>query len=202
MPMPKTILSALIVIITVISGGSLSAQTASAAVDSTDSGMRVIMPTDTLAGDKTFGTDETILSKSYAMKKSPTKALIYSLIPGMGQVYVESYWKAPFFAGAAGFLVYNIVHYNRLFEETKLVILDLERDGADISDITAAKNTREFHRDNRDQSAFWLMAVYAISAIDAYVGAHLYDFNVDDNLSLNYYPDQMRGTVVSLSIDF
>jgi hypothetical protein len=179
MPMPKTILSALIVIITVISGGSLSAQTASAAVDSTDSGMRVIMPTDTLA-----------------------KALIYSLIPGMGQVYVESYWKAPFFAGAAGFLVYNIVHYNRLFEETKLVILDLERDGADISDITAAKNTREFHLDNRDQSAFWLMAVYAISAIDAYVGAHLYDFNVDDNLSLNYYPDQMRGTVVSLSIDF
>ncbi|MCK5740791.1 MAG: hypothetical protein KAH48_01125, partial [Chlorobi bacterium] len=122
--------------------------------------------------------------------------------PGMGQVYVESYWKAPIFAGAAGFLVYNIVHYNRLFEETKLIILDFEKAGADLSDIAAAKNTREYHRDNRDQSAFWLMAVYAISAIDAYVGAHLYDFNVDDNLSLNYYPDKMRGTVVSLSIDF
>jgi len=202
MPMPKTILSALIVIITVISTGALSAQTDSAAVDSTDNGMRVIMPTDTLAGDKIFISGKNVHSKSYAMKKSPTKALIYSVIPGMGQVYVESYWKAPVFAGAAGFLVYNIVHYNRLFEETKLEILDLEKEGADITDITAAKNTREFHRDNRDQSILWLMGVYTISAIDAYVGAHLFDFNVDDNLTLNYYPDQIRGTVVSLSIDF
>ncbi|MCK5742150.1 MAG: hypothetical protein KAH48_08025, partial [Chlorobi bacterium] len=80
--MPKTILSALIVIITVISTGVLSAQSDSVAVDSTAGGMRVVMPTDTLAGDQNFENSKSFQSKSYAMKKSPTKALIYSVIPG------------------------------------------------------------------------------------------------------------------------
>ncbi|MCK5742893.1 MAG: hypothetical protein KAH48_11790, partial [Chlorobi bacterium] len=80
--MPKTILSALIVIIIFISGGALSAQTDSAAVDSTAGGMRVVMPTDTLGVDQDFENSKSFQSKSYAMKKSPTKALIYSVIPG------------------------------------------------------------------------------------------------------------------------
>jgi len=49
--------------------------------------------------------------------------------------------------------------------------------------IRQLKANKEFNRDNRDMMAFYLLGVYIISAVDAYVGAHLYDFNVDDELS-------------------
>ena len=33
--------------------------------------------------------------------KSPTKAMLFSIIPGGGQVYNEDYWKAPIMFGGA-----------------------------------------------------------------------------------------------------
>ncbi|MGA1415206.1 MAG: DUF5683 domain-containing protein, partial [Candidatus Kapaibacteriota bacterium] len=43
-------------------------------------------------------------------QKSPTLAIAYTaLFPGLGQVYVESYWKAPIAAGAALFFAYQVV---------------------------------------------------------------------------------------------
>ncbi len=48
---------------------------------------------------------------------------------------------------------------------------------------------------------FFLAGVYIISAVDAYVGANLYEFNVDDNLTLesriNYYGNPEIGVRVN-----
>jgi len=145
--------------------------------------------------------NDTLQAKSFPkqvlMKKSPTTAVLLSLAcPGLGQLYVESYWKAPLFFGAAATLTGMIIWYNSKF-------LD-ERDAADkIVDKTSTeylqlKASREFYRDNRDQSALFLLGVYVLAAVDAYTGAHLFDFNVDENLSLNFYPDSRRGMVVGV----
>ena len=59
-----------------------------------------------------------VLSYSSAMpadsasvvKKSPSTAVVYSFVlPGLGQVYTESYWKVPIFTGAAAASAYFIV---------------------------------------------------------------------------------------------
>lgn len=123
----------------------------------------------------------------YVMTKSPVSAVLLSLLmPGLGQLYVESYWKIPLFLGATGVLTYLIVDNHKKF-------IKFEDEWERMSDYDQNKNLwylkKEFYRDNRDRSAFYLLGVYIINAIDAYVGAHLYDFNVDDNIQvyLNYY---------------
>jgi len=57
-------------------------------------------------------------NQSIIPKKSPTLAIAYTaLFPGLGQVYVESYWKAPLAAGAALFFAYQISSYHTTFTE-------------------------------------------------------------------------------------
>jgi len=118
------------------------------------------------------------------LSKSPSGAIYRSLIiPGWGQLYTGSYWKAPIFFAGASTLTYFIIsnnseyqkyskEYNRLTDKTTI-------------QAQIIRNKREYYRDNRDLSAFYLLGVYVLAAVDAYVDAHLYDFTIDDNLSFN-----------------
>ncbi len=117
----------------------------------------------------------------FVMQKSPSGAIYRSLIlPGWGQWYVESYWKAPiFFAAAAGLtgaIIWNQVKFS---EQAKLL------GGMALNDpnYEITKLRREFYRDNRDMSGFYLIGVYILASVDAYVGAHLFDFDVNEDLS-------------------
>ncbi len=141
----------------------------------------------------------------FVMHKSPLRAVAYSLLlPGMGQIYVESYWKAPLFIAGAGGLVYSIIwNHNRFSNYAE----DVDRaiaDGADpeSNEVRLMKARREFYRDNRDLSGLYLIGVYALAAVDAYVGAHLFDFDVSDDLSLRFIPDYRSGLRLSVSYDF
>lgn len=115
-------------------------------------------------------------------KITPSGAIWRSLVlPGWGQLYVESYWKAPiFFAGATtlGYLIY----YNHSKYSDYADILN----NMDVSnpEYNTTKLWREYYRDNRDMSAFYLLAVYVIATVDAYVGANLYYFDINDDLSM------------------
>lgn len=127
--------------------------------------------------------------KKFQMQKSPTGAIIRSLIlPGWGQYYVESYWKAPLFLGAAGTCAYFIIDNNSKFNSKQKEIDNLISIDPTNYKINYLKRQREVYRDNRDQAAFFLAGVYLLAAIDSYVGAHLFDFNVDDNVSVNLAP--------------
>ncbi len=138
--------------------------------------------------------------KKFEMQKSPTGAIIRSLIlPGWGQYYVESYWKAPLFLGAAGTCVYFIIDNNKKFNSKQDEIDKLSAIDPTNYKISFYKKQREVFRDNRDQSAFFLAGVYLLAAIDSYVGAHLFDFNVDDNISFNLMPKQ---GLVSLNFSY
>lgn len=158
------------------------------------------------------------------MTKSPSEALWKSVIPGWGQYYNEDYWKAPILFGAAVGLGGLIYYYNGEFQNysdqldaatlagTKIPINSPD----DLSDnyypikksilsdleIRQLKGNKEFNRDNRDMMAFYLLGVYIISAVDAYVGAHLYDFNVDDELSYNMNVNRMGYPELALSYSF
>ena len=143
------------------------------------------------------------------MQKSPTTAILYSLLlPGLGQIYVEQYWKAPLFVGGVGALGYFIIYFHNHFNDEiqeidniNMRISELEITDPTNPEISYLKNQklplhksrREFYRDNRDQSAFFLLGVYIIAAVDAYVGAHLFDFNVDDDISLKFSPIIMNN---------
>ena len=43
------------------------------------------------------------------------------------------------------------------------------------------KTAREFYRDNRDVYLFYLVLAYFLNIVDAYVDAHLFDFDVSED---------------------
>jgi hypothetical protein len=114
---------------------------------------------------------------TYVMTKDPLTATLLSIIPGGGQLYTEQYLKAPIFFGVATFFVVQALYYHNGFVEwadkyDALPVTSILRSGY--------KANREFNRDNRDRSIAYFVGVQILSMIDAYVGAHLFDFDVDE----------------------
>ncbi len=158
------------------------------------------------------------------MTKSPSEALWKSVIPGWGQYYNEEYWKAPILFGAAVGLGGLIYYFNGEFNSysdqleagtrtgTKIPIdnpdnlsdtyYPIKKNVLTDLQIRQLKGNKELNRDNRDMMAFYLLGVYVISAVDAYVGAHLYDFNVDDELSYNMNVNKFGYPEFALSYSF
>ena len=128
---------------------------------------------------------------------SPKKATYLALIPGMGQVYNKKYWKLPIVYAGFGvtgyFAFWNRSEYLK-FNEAYICV---DVNGENCTNPTAIKY--EYNKDNlktlrdyyrRDMEfSFILMGVwYIIQIIDASVDAHLYYWEVDDNLSVKLDP--------------
>lgn len=132
----------------------------------------------------------------YVMTKSPTTATLLAIVPGLGQVYNEQYWKVPLFAGFAGYFAWRVISYNNLF-------LAKEREANDSGRTSpyypSLKLQRESYRDDRDLNIAYFLAVEMLGMIDAYVGAHLFDFDVGDNISSKL---QVTPTGLGLSVRF
>jgi hypothetical protein len=136
----------------------------------------------------------TLASEGFHMTKSPTVAVLLSIVPGGGQVYNEQYIKAALFVGVGGFFAFQAVRYNTLFLDKAAQV-----DAVGLDDSTGVRSQlkaqREVYRDNRDLNIAYFVGVELLSMIDAYVGAHLFDFDVDggdDGLSSRLYLDPLR----------
>lgn len=132
-------------------------------------------------------------SQEFVMRKSPTLALVYGIIPGGGQFYTEQYWKIPLFAVPIGTLVGIGIYNHGLYRDYADQMKTLDPDG---SAYQVAKQRRNTYQDRRDLSYGIGGVVFLLSLMDAYVGAHLFDFDVDDKLSSLYlYPDAEHNGV-------
>lgn len=142
---------------------------------------------------KSDSTGEVKINHKY---HSPRKAAILSaVLPGAGQVYNKKYWKLPIiYAGAAG-LVYsfqfNQSHYLKYRNAYKYRI-DGDASTVDnyvgiYSDDNLNTLQKYYHR-YRDLTVIGFAALYALNVIDASVDAHLFTFDVSDDLSLRVQP--------------
>lgn len=122
---------------------------------------------------------ESEIQSNYApLTKSPTVAMLKTLaLPGWGQLYVENYIRAPIFAAAAGTLWYFTISNHLKYKDFQEQMNSIEDKNS--FDYQIVKNKKETANDNRDMAALYLIGIYTIAIIDAYVGAHLYDFNVN-----------------------
>lgn len=124
----------------------------------------------------------------FVMKKSPWGAVLRSaVIPGFGQFYNESYYKIPIIWGLGAWFVYGWIKNNDDYVTNKDLFINTEQD--------IYKSRRNFYRDQRDNFTIYFVLLYLLNLVDAYVDAHLYDFNVDEdfltgstrlNLRLNF----------------
>lgn len=132
------------------------------------------------------------LVQSHSVRKA---TILSAALPGAGQIYNRKAWKAPIiYAGFAGlgYLIYfNQKKYTE-FEDALLLRYDDDPATVDeYTDVYTDDNLRtlsEFYLRNRDLSIMGFTLVYVLNIIDAHVDAHLFNFNMDDDLSLNWQP--------------
>lgn len=151
-------------------------------------------------GDTANSRLDTAAAGTFVMAKSPTGAAIRSaIVPGLGQFYNESYWKIPVVLGLTGFLAYGY------FKESDSYATYRDLYAASITASNPSgelvwKNYREFYRGRRDTYAWWFLVSYLLQIADAYIDAHLYDFDVSDERPISL---GMTGAGrLSLSIRF
>ncbi len=158
-----------------------------------------------------------------------------AIIPGGGQIYNGSYWKLPIVYGAFMGCGYAISWTNNRCTNFKTAYLDLYNDvqagtvsedpsksyiavipsGYDLSRVGGAstwmntlKNQQSIYRRYRDYSILAAVVVYALSLIDAYVDAQLFDFDISPDLSLRIDPQiyydlqQQKSAELKLAIQF
>lgn len=126
-----------------------------------------------------------IADTAFIMSKSPWGAVARSaVIPGWGQFYNESYWKIPVIWGTAAWFIYNWVDNNHLYNEYKSLY--------QTSELEYYRRLRNFYRDQRDKFSIYLGLLYLINLVDAYVDAHLFDFNVNENFDGNNFQLNIR----------
>ena len=141
---------------------------------------------------------------------SPKKATIYSaVLPGLGQAYNKKYWKIPIIYAGFGTIGYFIGWNNGFYSTYKLAYSDLTDDDPttdsyldleatqyyDLDDPTDFNNFKsglskqqDYYRRNRDLLIIGMVAFYGLNIIDASVDAHLFDFDISEDLTLNWQP--------------
>lgn len=134
---------------------------------------------------------------------NPTIATLLSLVPGGGQIYNQSYWKLPIIYGGFAGLMYGYNFYNvryQAFREAYKIRIDENSVEIDIFHPEAENNLvkytnasqllsqREYHRRNRDLMIISMSALYIINILDAYVDAHLKEFEIFDEVSVKIIP--------------
>lgn len=122
----------------------------------------------------------------FHMKRSPTTALILSaILPGAGQIYTGGWYKAPFIvAGIAGCFVGAFIQNARYQVDIDSVNNQLAR--GDKFNADRYTNQREFYRDDRDKWYIYAALVYLVNLLDAYISAHLFDFDVSEPTNTSY----------------
>mgnify|MGYP000910294136 CR=1 FL=1 len=141
---------------------------------------------------------------------SPKKAAMYSaIIPGWGQAYNKKYWKIPIVYAGFGTIGYFIGWNNRYYNTYKDAYSDLTDDDPntdsyndieasqyyDLTNPTDFNNLRtglnkqqEYYRRNRDLLIISIIGFYGLNIIDASVDAHFFEFDISEDLTMNWQP--------------
>ena len=155
--------------------------------------------------------DTLVHNHSVAAAHNIKLATTLALLPGAGQIYNKKYWKAPLVWGALGGVTYYYVDLTQDFNSYESVLqliidqpslqtrTELETFAPELFDVLPApfyQNSvngvaqeamgyMEALRTQREYTLFGILGVYLLNILDANIDAHLYDFDVSDDLSLH-----------------
>ena len=123
--------------------------------------------------------NDTLNDTMFVMQKSPWGAVLLSaILPGLGQIYNESYIKAPIIWGIEGSLLAAWIFNNDRYKKYGNFFIQ----PPDLGLKEQYRDTRDFYRDQRDLVTIYMSLVYLLNLVDAYVDAHLFDFTVKEDL--------------------
>lgn len=144
-------------------------------------------------------TDTTPVTDSVLMKQhNPRKATLYAaVLPGLGQIYNHKYWKLPILYAGFGIMGYFIYTNTDSYLDYRSAYIERVNGNynGNYSDLVNRYNesellsATEYYRRNLEISILVTALWYILNIIDATVDAHLYTYNINENLSLRVVPD-------------
>lgn len=137
----------------------------------------------------TLAVTDSVVQMHSAKKASRLSAML----PGLGQAYNKKYWKIPVIYGALGTSTYFIIKNNRDYQKYRNAYI--ARTDNDSTTFTSIKYTtenirlrRDYFRRNMELSIIITAGIYVLNIVDAAVDAHLFYFDVSDDLSMRIEP--------------
>ena len=153
-------------------------------------------------------------TKAQEQNHSPKKAMLLStVLPGAGQVYNKKWWKVPIIYAGIGISVYAAMWNKDQFDNYRNA-WNIRNDGNEdtkdeydgiYSDLQLIQ-IQNYYDKNREVSIAFAVGFYALNILDANVDAHLFEFDVSDDLSMKVEPTVMgfsryTGTQVGLKLN-
>ncbi|MFN5360943.1 MAG: DUF5683 domain-containing protein [Bacteroidota bacterium] len=124
-----------------------------------------------------------------------------AILPGWGQAYNKQYWKIPLAYGIIAIPVGTYIFNNNTYKKLKFAyearykqaqgdpsdvpFIDPELTGLSIDNLI---NYRNAYRRDRDYSVLFFLLAWGFQVVDATVFAHLKEFDVSNNLSMQLRP--------------
>lgn len=114
----------------------------------------------------------------------PGKAALYSLLlPGAGQVYNKRYWKVPLVLAGEGYAIYHLSNTTSKYKTLRAEHETLINAGAVQSEITAAFNSKQEARYQREIAWIVVGGAHLLNVLDAFIDRHLINFDTSPDLS-------------------
>ena len=162
----------------------------------------VIQPCFAQNGDSLIIKKETVLIVKDTLKAQnvidplgPSKAAFYSaVVPGLGQAYNKKYWKIPIiYAGIATGIYFHkqndkeFDRFRNAYKRRLAGFTDDEFYGDGDSPLVSTDrlvDAQKSAQKNKDLSIVMSLVFYLVNIIDANVDAHLQQYNVNEDLSV------------------
>ena len=144
-------------------------------------------------------TKQELANKKIANHEPNKAALMSAVLPGAGQIHNRKYWKAPLAIIGIGVTAY-LAHDYFIQTQKYGAAADATAQGKPINatyrhgyNFATLSETqlRTLQDDSRRYMYMNIIAfsgIYALNIIDAYVDAHLKEFDINDNLSFKVKP--------------
>ena len=152
-----------------------------------------------------------------SIRRGPRNALLWSIVPGGGQVYNRRWWKVPLvYGGLLGIFAYadfNQTQYRRyvtaiesrcLGEGNVVIVPNREciptPDEFPRQPTSAIRQARDNANRARQNAFIGIALVYILQGVEAYTDAHLQDFDISDDLSLRLGPVSTPGAPLGFGV--
>ena len=117
-----------------------------------------------------------------------------AILPGLGQINNKQYWKIPIIYGGYSVIGHYIKFNNNMYQEFRTALIHETDDNIltinpfpNFSESGLERNM-DFWRRNRDVLIIFTGVYYLLNIVDAHIFAHLNEFDINNDLSLEIKP--------------
>ena len=121
--------------------------------------------------------------------------MLSAAYPGFGQMYNKKYWKVPLiYAGLLTSLYYINDNNSRYNQYKDAYIIRTDNNPSTVDDFVGEYSSgdllilKDFYRRNREISILCFVGTYILNIVDASVDAHLFDYDISEDISLQMTP--------------